>query len=151
MSIATDSAPTCTITAASGLRRSRPLPPALRAPSLPQAYFSWGKALLGHQKYSAAIEKLAAAHERGPHWADPLECCGEALAAQGQFKDATEKYAVAIRYAPTWGALHLRRGEALDKLGDRARAMQENRAARELALSDPDKQTVARYLSTGVP
>jgi tetratricopeptide (TPR) repeat protein len=54
-----------------------------RAPSLPQAYFSWGKALLGHQRYPAAIEKLAAAHERGPHWADPLECWAEALAAQG--------------------------------------------------------------------
>jgi tetratricopeptide (TPR) repeat protein len=121
-----------------------------RAPSLPQAYFSWGKALLGRQRYPAAIEKLAAAHERGPHWADPLECWGEALAAQGQFKQATEKYAEAFRYAPAWGALHMRWGEALDKLGDRARAMQQYRAAQELALSDPDKQTVARYLSTGV-
>ena len=114
-------------------------------------YFSWGKALLGHQRYLAAIEKLAAAHERGPYWADPLECWGEALAAQGQFKEANEKYAEAFRYAPAWGALHLRWGEALDKLGDRARALQEYRAARELALSDPDKQTVARYLATAVP
>jgi tetratricopeptide (TPR) repeat protein len=122
-----------------------------RAPSLPQAYFNWGKALLGHQQYAAAIEKLAAAHERGPHWADPLEYWGEALAAQGQFKQASEKYAEAVRDAPAWGALRLHWGNALENLGDRARAMQEYRAARDLALSDPDRQTVARYLSSAVP
>jgi tetratricopeptide (TPR) repeat protein len=122
-----------------------------RAPSLPQAYFNWGKALLGHQQYAVAIAKLAAAHERGPHWADPLEYWGEALAAQGQFKQASEKYAEAVRDAPAWGALHLHWGNALEKLGDRARAMQEYRAARDLALSDPDRQTVARSLSSAVP
>jgi tetratricopeptide (TPR) repeat protein len=118
-----------------------------RAPSLPQAYFSWGKALLGHQRYPAAIEKLAAAHERGPHWADPLECWAEALAAQGKYSEASEKYAEAVRFAPAWGALHLHWGEAFNKLGNRVRAVQEFRVARELALSDSDSQTVARYLS----
>jgi tetratricopeptide (TPR) repeat protein len=122
-----------------------------RAPSLPDAYFSWGHALLGHQQYAAAIEKLEAAHQRGPRWADPLVSWGEALAAQGQFKQASEKYAEASRYAPAWGALRLRWGEALEKLGDHARAAQQYRAARDLALSDPDQQTVARYLSSAVP
>jgi tetratricopeptide (TPR) repeat protein len=122
-----------------------------RAPSLPHVYFSWGKALLGHQRYPAAIEKLAAAHERGPHWADPLECWAEALAAQGKFREASEKYAEAFGFAPAWGALHLHWGEAFDKLGNRARAVQEYRAARELALPDSDRQTVARYLSAEAP
>ena len=122
-----------------------------RAPSIPQAYLSWGKALLGHQQYAAAFEKLAAAHERSPRWADPLEYWGEALAAQGQFKQAGEKFAEASRYAPAWGALRLHWGEALDKLGDHARAGQEYRAARDLALSDPDQQAVARHLSSAIP
>jgi tetratricopeptide (TPR) repeat protein len=71
-----------------------------RASSLPQAYSSWGNALLGHQRYPAAIEKLAAAHERGPHWADPLECWAEALAAQGKFREAAQKYAEAASGSP---------------------------------------------------
>jgi tetratricopeptide (TPR) repeat protein len=122
-----------------------------RAPSLPQSYYSWGKALLGHQRYPAAIEKLAAAHERGPRWADPLESWAEALAAQGQFKQATKKYAEAASYAPAWGALHLHWGEALDQLGERARAAQEYRSAQQLGLSDADKQITAHRLTAAVP
>jgi hypothetical protein len=53
--------------------------------------------------------------------------------------------------APTRGALRLHWGEALDKLGDHARAAQQYRAARDLALSDPDQQAVARHLSSAVP
>jgi tetratricopeptide (TPR) repeat protein len=84
------------------------------APSLPHVYFSWGKALLGRQRYEAAIEKLAAAHERGPHWADPLKAWGDVLANQGKTKDALAKYDEALQYAPNWKQLKEAR-EALAK------------------------------------
>jgi hypothetical protein len=45
------------------------------APSLSMAYESWGEALAAHAELSPAIEKYRAAHERGPHWADPVERC----------------------------------------------------------------------------
>jgi hypothetical protein len=48
-----------------------------------------------------------------------------------------------------WAALHLHWGEALDKLGDHAQALEHYRAAQGLALSDFDKQTVAHYVATG--
>ena len=88
------------------------------------------------------------AHERGPHWADPIERWGEALAAQGQFQAAAQKYAEAFTYAPKWGALHLHWGEALDKLGDHAKALEQYRTAQELALSDPDRQMVVHLVVT---
>jgi tetratricopeptide (TPR) repeat protein len=117
------------------------------APSLPQGYFSWGAALLRHQKYVAAIEKLAAANERGPNWADPLEAWGEALAGQGKFKEAIAKFAEAAGHAPRWGALYLHWGEALDKLGDHARAITQYQKAQALALSEIDRGTLALHLS----
>lgn len=117
------------------------------APSLPQGYFRWGNALLFHQKYAAAIEKLAAANERGPKWADPLEAWGEALAAQGKFEDAIAKYTEAARYAPLWGALYLRWGEALGKLGDHMRATAQYQKAQTLALSEADQRTLALHLA----
>jgi tetratricopeptide (TPR) repeat protein len=76
-----------------------------RAPSLPHVYFSWGKALLGHQQYPAAIEKLAAAHERGPHWADPLKAWGDVLVKQRNIKEGLTKYDEALKYAPNWAQL----------------------------------------------
>jgi tetratricopeptide (TPR) repeat protein len=76
-----------------------------RAPSLPHVYFSWGKALLGHQQYPAAIEKLTAAHERGPHWADPLKAWGDVLVKQGNIRVAVAKYDEALKYAPNWREL----------------------------------------------
>ena len=94
-------------------------------------------------------QKRRAAHERGPHWADPVERWGEALAAQGQFQTAAQKYAEAFAFAPKWGALHLHWGEALDKLGDHAQALNHYHAAQELALSDSDKQMVAHHVATG--
>jgi tetratricopeptide (TPR) repeat protein len=119
------------------------------APSLPVAYESWGEALEARGELSPAIEKFRAAHERGPHWADPVEHWGETLAAQGQFQAAAQKYAEAFTYAPNWGALHLHWGEALDKLGNHAQALTQFRAAQELALSDSDRQRVARYVAAG--
>ena len=73
------------------------------------AYEIWGEVLAAHNEPSAAIEKFRAAHERGLHWADPIEHWGEALAAQSQFQAAVQKYAEASTYAPNWGALHRKR------------------------------------------
>ncbi len=117
------------------------------APSLPMAYESWGEALAAHGEWSPAIEKYRAAHARGPHWADPIERWGEALAAQGQFQAAALKYAEAVTYAPKWGALHMHWGEALDKLASHTQALEQYRAAQELALSDSDRQIVAHYVA----
>jgi tetratricopeptide (TPR) repeat protein len=76
-----------------------------RVPSLPHIYFSWRKALLGHQQYQPAIEKLSAAHERGPHWADPLKLWGDALVALGKKSEALTKYDEALMCVPKWDQL----------------------------------------------
>jgi len=120
--------------------------PTSLAPSLPIAYESWGEALAARGEFSLAIEKYRAAHERGPHWADPIEHWGEALAAQGQYQAAAQKFKEAFTDAPKWGALHLHWGNALDKLGDHSGALEQYRTAQGLALSDSDKQTVAHYV-----
>ena len=121
------------------------------APSLPQAYFSWGASLLRHGEYPAAIEKLGAAHERGPAWADPLEKWGEALAAQKKYREAIAKYKEAADYAPQWGALYTRWGEALDELGDHPQARSLYRKAVHLSLSDDDQRVIAQRLNTTQP
>ena len=113
------------------------------------AYEIWGEVLAAHNEPSAAIEKFRAAHERGLHWADPIEHWGEALAAQSQFQAAVQKYAEASTYAPNWGALHLHWGESLEKLGDHAQALEQFRAARELARSASDRQIVAHNVAAG--
>lgn len=66
----------------------------------------------------------------------------------GQARQAVKKYAEAVGYAPNWGALHLHWGETLDRLGDRAMAIEQFRRAEGLALSDADRLAVAHYLST---
>jgi len=93
------------------------------APSLPQAYDSWGLALMRHHDYADANLKFQQANQRGPHWCDPLKYWGDALAAQGHYKQAIEKYAEASKYTPSWGALELAWGQALDKLGKHADAL----------------------------
>ncbi len=119
------------------------------APSLPMAYESWGEALAAHGEPGPAIEKFRAAHERGPHWADPVERWGEALAAQGQYQAAAQKYSEAFTEAPNWGALHLHWGEAFEKLGDHAQALEQFRVAQGLALSDSNRQRAAHDAASG--
>jgi tetratricopeptide (TPR) repeat protein len=75
------------------------------APDLPAAYYSWGLALVRHGELDSAIEKLKAANERGPHWADPLKAWGDVLAKQGHTRDALAKYQEALKYAPNWNDL----------------------------------------------
>jgi len=117
------------------------------APSLPQAYESWGLALLRHHDYKGAIAKFQQAHRRGPHWCDPLEYWGETLAAEGNYKDAVEKYTEAAKYTPGWGALELHWGEALDKLGRHREALAHYQSAQGSEdLTAAEQTTLARLL-----
>ena len=86
------------------------------APDLPAAYYSWGVALARHNDLAGAIEKLAAANQRGPHWADPLKAWGDVLASQGKWRAALAKYDEALRYAPAWDVLKHARSAAAQKI-----------------------------------
>ncbi|MGH8398227.1 MAG: tetratricopeptide repeat protein [Gammaproteobacteria bacterium] len=118
------------------------------APSLPQAYQSWGEALLRKKNYVNAIIKFQQANQRGPHWCDPLKYWGDALAAQGNYKQAIQKYAEASKYTPGWGALELAWGEALDKLGKHEQAMTHYQAAHDNneSLTATEQATLAKLL-----
>ena len=82
------------------------------ARDLPAAYYSLGLALERHGDLAAAEEKLQAANQRGPHWADPLKAWGDLLMKQGRGKEALAKYDEALKYAPNWAALRQARDEA---------------------------------------
>ncbi len=85
------------------------------APDLPAGYYSWGVALARHGDLADALAKLQAAHQRGPHWADPLKTWGDVLAKQGHFRQALAKYDEALKYAPNWAALAQARAAAQQK------------------------------------
>ncbi|HWA91853.1 MAG TPA: hypothetical protein VG889_17575 [Rhizomicrobium sp.] len=99
------------------------------APSLPFADTRWGAMLLAKGDADGAIAKLAAAHRKGPHFADPLELWGEALIARNRSDLALAKFAQAARFAPDWSRLHRQWGSALTYLG------RKDEAAGELALA----------------
>jgi tetratricopeptide (TPR) repeat protein len=85
------------------------------APDLPAGYYSWGVALALHGDLNGATAKLAAANQRGPHWADPLKAWGDVLAREGRWRDALAKYDEALKYAPAWRELHQARDAAARK------------------------------------
>jgi len=82
------------------------------APDLPAGDYSWGLALARHGDLAGAIAKLDAAHQRGPHWADPLKAWGDVLARQGDWRGARAKYDEALNYAPAWTDLAAARATA---------------------------------------
>jgi tetratricopeptide (TPR) repeat protein len=82
------------------------------APDLPAGYYSWGVALLRHNDFAPALDKLKAAHKRGPHWADPLKAMGDAFAVQGRKKEAISAYDQALKLAPAWVELRRLREHA---------------------------------------
>jgi tetratricopeptide (TPR) repeat protein len=84
-------------------------------PSSPAGYYSWGLALLRHGNLAEATEKLRAANQRGPTWADPLKALGDVLVKQGHPQEALAKYDEALKYAPSWKQLKEAR-EAAAKL-----------------------------------
>ncbi|MEI9887482.1 MAG: hypothetical protein WDN08_13465 [Rhizomicrobium sp.] len=116
------------------------------APSIPFAYADWGEMLLRRGDFGAAISKFDLAHQKGPHFADPLELWGEALVATNRSDLAIAKYAEVARYAPNWGRLHLKWGEALLWLGRQDDAKKQLAAAAALFLT-PAETRILRTLS----
>jgi predicted Zn-dependent protease len=72
------------------------------APDLPFPHAEYGRTLLRHGAFKDAINLFSAAHDRGPHWADPLKLWGDALAAEGRWTEAKLKYKAALAEAPNW-------------------------------------------------
>jgi predicted Zn-dependent protease len=105
------------------------------APSVPFGYTDYGEMLLAKGDYDGAIAQFALAHEKGPHFADPLELWGEALIARNRSDLALEKFAEANRYAPNWGRLHLKWGKALFYAGQKDEARKQYAVAATLDLS----------------
>ncbi|HEY4973890.1 MAG TPA: hypothetical protein VII41_09795, partial [Steroidobacteraceae bacterium] len=115
-------------TAADWPRADREFAEAIRqSPSQPFGYADWGASLLARGDAAGAIAKFSAAHERGPHFADPLEMWGEALRAQGDDSSAIVKFTQAAPFAPRWGHLYLAWGQALDRAGKHDAAQQQYR------------------------
>lgn len=115
-----------------------------RAPSIPFAYFDWGRMLLAKGDSDAAIAKFALAHEKAPHFADPLELWGEALIAKNRSDLAVKKFEEAARHAPNWGRLHLKWGEALLWSGRKGDAAKQFAIAASLYLTPLETTQMTR-------
>ncbi|HEY2034167.1 MAG TPA: hypothetical protein VGH02_10830 [Rhizomicrobium sp.] len=121
-----------------------------QAPSIPFAYADWGAMLLQKGDYDAAIAKFETAHEKGPHFADPLEMWGESLIAKKRSDLAVAKLEEANKYAPNWGRLHLKWGAALLWSGDKAGAEKQFAIASGLDLSEAEKSELGRMTKVHV-
>jgi tetratricopeptide (TPR) repeat protein len=110
-----------------------------QAPSIPMAYWDWGRALLEHGDADGAIAKFKLASEKGPHFADPLEGWGEALMAQNRSDLALAKFEAANKEAPNWTRLHLKWGEALFYAGQKDEARKQFAIAASLELMPAEK------------
>ncbi len=119
-----------------------------QAPSIPMAYYRWGRMLMAKGDLDGAVAKFVAAHEKGPHFADPLEAWGEALIAKNRSDLALAKFAEADKYAPNWARLHLKWGEALYWSGDKEDAKKQFATAAKLDLSAADKVALAIWMKT---
>jgi tetratricopeptide (TPR) repeat protein len=102
------------------------------APSIPFAYAEWGAMLMMKRDLDGAIAKFETAHQKGPHYADPLEMWGEVLIAQNRSDLALAKFEEANKYAPNWKRLHQKWGEALSYLGRKDEAARQFTLARSL-------------------
>lgn len=115
-----------------------------QAPSLGYAHLEWGKVLMERGDAPGAMQRLAAANERSPRYADPLKLWGDLLMRQGKIEEATGKYAAAAKFAPQWGALQIAWAEALLRGGKRQEAQPRLRAAAATDLSQADRARIAR-------
>jgi tetratricopeptide (TPR) repeat protein len=114
------------------------------APSIPMAHTDWGKTLLERGDAAGAIAKFTIAHQKGPHFADPLELWGEALMAKNQSHLALAKFAEAEKYAPKWGRLHLKWGAALVYAGKKNEAKKHFARAAQLDLTSAEESELTR-------
>jgi tetratricopeptide (TPR) repeat protein len=112
------------------------------------AYSDWGAMLLAKGDPDGAIAKFERAHDKGPHFADPLEMWGEALMAKNRSDLALTKFEEADRYAPRWARLHLKWGEALFYAGKPGEAKEQFAIAGGLDLSQSDKTVLTKWMST---
>lgn len=119
------------------------------APSIPYAYTEWGRMLLRKGDLYGAIAKFETAHQKGPHFADPLEMWGEALIAKDRSGLALAKFEEANKYAPNWGRLHLKWGEALLWSGDNAGAQKQFARARRLDLAPFERSELTKVQISG--
>jgi tetratricopeptide (TPR) repeat protein len=113
------------------------------APSIPFAYLEWGRMLRAKGDLDGAIAKFEISHEKGPHFADPLEMGGEALIAKNRSDLALAKFEEASRYAPNWGRLHLKWGEALLWSGDGVGAKKQFAIASHLDLAPAERSQLS--------
>lgn len=118
-----------------------------QAPSLPEAFYGWGRAKLQRGDHIGAIRLLREAHRMGPRWADPLKLWGDALALQGDQRGAIGRYLAASERAPRWGALHLAWGRALAGLGDLQDAQLKYAEASRLGLSPADRDDLRKRMA----
>ena len=114
------------------------------APSIPYAYFEWAKMRAAKGDLDGAIAKLEMAHDKGPHFADPLEMWGEALILKSRSDLALVKFEEANKYAPNWGRLHLKWGEALLWFGDKSAVQKQLATAARLDLTPSEKSELNR-------
>jgi tetratricopeptide (TPR) repeat protein len=117
------------------------------APSVPFAYADWGEMLLHKGDYAGAIAKFKLAHDKGPHFADPLEMWGEALILENRSDLALAKFEEAEKFAPKWGRLRLKWGEALFYAGKKDDARKQLAIAAGLDLTQPEKSALTRWRS----
>ncbi len=115
--------------------------------SLPFAYADWAEMRLARGDALGAIAGLRLAHEKGPHWADPLELWGEALMRRGDLSGAVASFAEADKHAPKWGRNHLMWGEALMLAGRYREARAQYVTANGLDLSGPDRAALKLLLA----
>jgi tetratricopeptide (TPR) repeat protein len=116
------------------------------SPSIPMAYFDWGRVLLMKGDIGGAIAKFDLAHLKGPRFADPLEMWGEALLLKNRSDLALARFEEANKYAPRWGRLHLKWGEALFYLGRKDEARAQFQTASGMDLSATDQAALAKRL-----
>ena len=113
------------------------------APSIPFAYVDRGELALLKGWRDEAIAQFALAHQKGPHFADPLELWGEVLIAKNRSDLALAKFDEAARDAPNWGRLHLKWGEALKWSGDPDGAARQFAQAAALYLTAAERKELA--------
>ncbi len=88
-----------------------------QAPDLPTAYYEWGEALLARGDLVGAVREFSRAHDKGPHFADPLKAWGDVLVREGHPEQALTEYDEALKYAPNWAALKQARDAAASRRG----------------------------------
>ena len=119
------------------------------APSIPFAYAEWGAMLMAKGDLDGAIAKFEIAHQKGPHFADPLEMWGEVLIAKNRSDLALAKFEEAAKCAPKWGRLHLKWDEALWWSGRKDDARKQFAIASGLDLTSSEKSELARAAHGG--